>query len=236
MNLFDRFVALFSSPSEAFEGLVESPLAASQIILSITITLLAVGVMSFWIISQPDIKREIIASESAKIQKQVTDGQLSQQTADERVAGMETFFSGPMGTVISVISPVLMTIIFFFLFSLYFLLTGKFFGSEENYTFSVSMSLIAIVFILSSVFSLVSSSLMVFIGSISASFGPVLLIEEFNPNNALHKLAYHSDLLNWVLIYFYIAGFKITSKSSWLKSALIVLIPYFLYVGYKVFM
>lgn len=229
MNVFDRFTALFSSPSEAFEGLAENPLPTSQIIISLSIAVVVTALMSFWIYSTPEIKREIFDLQKDKIQQMVTDGKMTQSQADQSIAQMDSFSEGSFGTIITVVTGVIFAIGFFFLIAVYFLLMAKFFGATENYSFSTALSTLAVLTIFSSLMSLVSSSIIVIGGSMNTNLGPVLLLNEFNPKDFGHKLIAAADLLMWFYLFLMIAGFKVTSKSSWLVSGLVIVVPYILF-------
>ncbi|MCA0446470.1 MAG: YIP1 family protein [Bacteroidetes bacterium] len=235
MNLFDRFIALFSSPSEAFEGLNENPLPTSQIIISLSISILVSALMSFWVFTTPEIKREIFNLQKEKIEQSVADGKMSQSDADIAIAQIESFSEGSFGTIITVVSSVIMATGWFFLLALYFLLVGKFFGSVENYTFSVTLSAIAVLTLFYSLISLVSSAMVIIAGTLNTNLGPVLLLSDFDTKNTIHKMIVSADLLVWFYMFLMMLGFKITSKSSWQVSALIILIPYLLVKAYQIF-
>ncbi|MBN8706724.1 MAG: YIP1 family protein [Bacteroidetes bacterium] len=236
MNVFDRFTALFSSPSEAFEGLIENPLPTSQIIISISIAVVVTALMSFWIYSTPEVRREIFEMQKDKIEQMVADGKMSQSQADQSLAQMESFSEGSFGTIITVVTGVIMAIGLFFIIAVYYLVMAKFFGTSENYTFSTALSTLAVLTIFSSLMSLVSSSLIVIGGSMNTNLGPVLLLDEFNSKDMGHKLIAAADLLMWFYLFLMMLGFKITSKSSWLVSVLIILVPYLLVKAFQLFM
>lgn len=235
MNVFDRFVALFSSPSEAFQGLNENPLPTSQIIISISISVLVTALMSFWIYTTPDIKREIFNLQKEKIEQGVADGKMSQSQADQAIAQMESFSEGSFGTIITVVTGVIMAIGWFFLLAVYFLLFAKFFGTVENYNFSIALSALAVLTLFYALISLVSSALVVNSGSLHTNLGPVLLVSDFDSKNVIHKLIASVDLLIWFYMFLLILGFKITSKSPWLISVLIIIAPYLLVKAYQIF-
>lgn len=235
MNLFDRFIALFSSPSEAFEGLNENPLPTSQIIISLSISIIAMALMSFWVYTTPEIKREIFNLQKEKIEQNVTDGSMSQSDADMAIARIESVSESSFGTIITVVSSIIMVTGWFFLLAVYFLLFGKFFGSVENYSFSVTLSAISVLTLFYSLISLVSSALVIITGTLNTNLGPVLLLADFDSKNSIHKMIVSADLLVWFYMFLMMLGFKITSKSSWQVSALIILIPYLLVKAYQIF-
>jgi len=229
MSVFDRFLLLFTSPSQAFEGLDETPLPTSQIIISLTIGILVTAIMAFWITNQPEIQREMQVMQADRIQKMVNDGKLTQEQADQQLAAIEGFSDSTFGKVIPVAGGVVAVVFFFFLFSLYLFLMGRFLGNSETFDFYRAMQINAVLTLYSSLTGILTSALIVTLGTTSANLGPVLLLDQFEFNNTLHKLVASADLLNWFYIFLMVTALKVASGMDWLKSSLIIILPYLIW-------
>lgn len=223
VGLGDRIINVFTSPSEAFQGI---PLLSSKtsLWLGSFFATIAIGILVLFLISSNEtLKDQMAQLQSQKIQEQVDQGRISQEQADQQIEVFESM--GTMFVVFGSLGVVLMSVLYFFGASLVLWLAAKLLmGSTHSYTNFLGMyGIAAWIGILGGI---VTVLMMLALGSFAATPSAALLVfQEFNPTNTIHSLLSKIDAFAiWQAIAVGIGLSKITEKptSSGLSIALVL--------------
>jgi hypothetical protein len=123
ISLGNLIVNVFSSPSEAFEGLRTSPARASTWVLPLILLIVFASLMSYVMFSNESLRAQFMDSQSQRLQHRVQSGQMTQEQADQ--ATQQTERMGGMMIAFGIIGSVIVISILFFGAALIFWLVGK---------------------------------------------------------------------------------------------------------------
>jgi hypothetical protein len=123
ISLGNLIVNVFSSPSEAFEGLRTSPSRASTWVLPLILLIVFASLMSYVMFSNETLRAQFMDSQSQRLQQRVQSGQMTQEQADQ--AMQQTERMGGMMIAFGIIGSVITMSILFFGAALVFWLVGK---------------------------------------------------------------------------------------------------------------
>jgi hypothetical protein len=212
-SLMTRITNVFSSPSELYSEVSDTPVQNSSwltpMILSIFMALLFVVAIYF----NTDLRNQIYEKQSEALREQVAQGKIPQERYNQIVEGMEN--SGPAIFIgIGGVSAVVMTLVVFFGASLILWLAAKIilkFPGKYTKVLEV-FGLASFVGLLGSVITLL---LMYLFGSMTATPSPGLILGEgFDAKNKLHVVLASLNIFTiWQMGLVGIGISKITKKS-----------------------
>ncbi|HAL56796.1 MAG TPA: hypothetical protein DCP63_10045 [Bacteroidetes bacterium] len=122
-SLGDLIINVFSSPSDAFAGLRNTPARGSVWIIPMLITILLTAGFTYVMFSNETLKEQALEAQRKAIEERVASGSMSQADADRAAEGMEQM--GGMIMVIAMVSAVVVMAVVFFAAALVLWLAGK---------------------------------------------------------------------------------------------------------------
>jgi uncharacterized membrane protein len=184
MSWSDKFVSILSSPSEAYQQIVSSEPKSSNWGLPAVGTLLMMVLFMFVVFNQAPIQDQMHDNQLKAMQKQVADGQMTQEQMERAVEFMPKPGS-PMWMIFGSVMMVLVVFASLFGFSLVYWVIGKLaFKSTAPYmkiceVYGLGMFIMA-------VSSLIGMVFVVAMESIYAGANLTLFIGEVDPLNKTH--------------------------------------------------
>ncbi len=191
MSFTDKLVGVFSSPSEVYENVRQTPPTSSNWVIP-TVILIVVGLfMAYLINSNPTLSDQMkrMASEQMEkgLQKQLAAGKLTQEQANQardQMSGM-----GSTGTMIfTYASAVLGPVFGLFLGGLVFWLLGKGVMKATSPYMKV-VEVVGLTFFIGALESIVTTILAIGMNTMFASPSLALLVSDFSIENKMHLLA-----------------------------------------------
>jgi len=194
MSLPARLLNVFAIPGDVFEEVRKSRLSTANWLVP-TLLLVLTGCIGAWLVySQPAIQQQIRETQDKFIDKMVEKGRLSQEQADRQrqasaVGANIGVYIGPVFSAFA--SP-------FWWGFLVWLIGAKLFKGDFPYMKAVEVvGLGNAIAILGSV---VTTLLMVSMGSLSATPSPALLVKNYDPQNTSQTLLQVPNVITiWVL-------------------------------------
>lgn len=198
MSLSDKFVGILTSPAEVFQSIVSTePKTSNWMIPLIIAIVFAVG-FTLVVFAQPAIQDEMAASQMQQFEKQIAEGKMTQEQADQAMA-----FSKPgsaMFLVFGSIGVVLVVVFALFVYSLVYWLIGKtVFKSTVAYGKILEVNGLATY--IAPVTTLVTMILVVAMGSLYAQPAASLVLDKVDPTDTTHKLLMAVNLFEFWILY-----------------------------------
>jgi len=122
----DKLVGVFTEPAKTFTKISGFPLRSSDWLIPLLLVLLSTIISSIVIMSNPQIKYQLIQKQIEQIQKMADEGTIPQEAADTQKEMVRKTMESGVGAIFSSIGIVIFVTIFFFLISLFFWLISKF--------------------------------------------------------------------------------------------------------------
>jgi hypothetical protein len=186
MSLGARLLNVYATPGDVFEWVRQKTECCTSNWLIPALLSCLVGVVFTWIaLSQPNVEQQIREQQDQKIQQLVDSGKLSAadaETARKRIEQINLMMVVKMTGMVSV---VVMSFAMTFIVAVVLKLTALWWlrASVEYMKWVEVAGLSAMVLVLGTVVQLL---LVIIMGSILATPGPVLLVGEIDPQNKLH--------------------------------------------------
>ncbi len=211
-TLGSRIINVFTAPSEAFEGIDSLPsktgLWLAPFLLGIVVFVAVMLVIS----SDPALKGQILDMQIRGIQERVDSGAMTQQQGDQAMQAVENM--GSMFLIFGSIGGIFFLAVSYFGGALFLWLTGKLaFKAPAGYsTYLGAYGLSAWIGLLGAI---VTTLLMVGLGSMHASAGLALAIPDFDPLNTTHRMLARVELFGiWQAVVVGLGLSSITGKSA----------------------
>ena len=140
LSISDKIVGLFVEPSKLFSNLSKQKHAALDWAIPLVLLILLAISIQFLIMNNPALKQQLVDEQMAVVQKMLDDavaeGTLSQEQADQRYDGAAERMDQQMGAglIISIVSIIIVSLIFFFATTGIYVLVIKF-GLKGNGTY-----------------------------------------------------------------------------------------------------
>ena len=185
-SLGSTFMNVFTSPSEAFEGLATSAPSAKLWVIPFVIALL-LAITATFIISNVDVLHtQIIEQQQKQLDKALQENKITQERYDQTMNGMEKM--GPMFLVFGSIGAVIVISLMFFLYTLLLWLVDKFILKAVA-GYGKHLELYGITSWIAILGTIVSMGMWIGFGSMYANPSAGLaVLNEFDPSNKLHGL------------------------------------------------
>jgi len=194
MSLPARLLNVFAIPGDVFEEVKKAPSSTANWLVP-TLLLVLVGCIGAWLIySQPAIQQQLRETQDKFIDKMVEKGRLSKEQADRQreASGVSTSIGVYMGPVFSAFaSP------FWWGFLVWLFGTKLLKGS---FPFMKAVEVVGLGNAVAILGSIVTTLLMVSMGSLGATPSPALLVKDYDPQNTSQALLQIPNVITiWVL-------------------------------------
>lgn len=144
LGISDKIVGVLTEPGNLFSGLSKFPIKTMDWFLPILLVIIFASISNFVLMSNPEIKADIIEKQMQQMEKNfqeaVDKGQMTQAQADEQLDNIyeQMEKGGTLQIIISTIGITIVTFIVFFIIAGVFLLLSKSaLGGEGNYKISM---------------------------------------------------------------------------------------------------
>lgn len=198
MSLGGRLLNVFATPGDVFEEVKAAPDTTANWLVPALILIVVSWAAALLIFSQPAIKQQLSDLTEQAIQRQIDTGHMGERQAEQaRVAGEKWALIAAQ--IFAALGPVLVGFILPFLWGLFvWLLGAQLFKGHFSYMKAVEVvGLCNMILVLETI---VRTLLIVGLGNLYAAPGLVLLVNQFDPQNTLHKvLAAVNVMTFWVL-------------------------------------
>jgi hypothetical protein len=218
-SLAARLTNVVVAPTEAFDAIKGRPVAAANWVVPLIMSTL-VGMISVWVIfSQPGVMQGIRDAQEKAMQAQVDAGKMTQKDADAAMTKIEQYMTPTVYRVTFMgILLVVFPVMLFLSAAIFWLLGNKVFVGRFEYMKAVEALGLAMTI---SVLGIIVRMLLVVIsGKQTANFGPILLINQFDPNNKLHAFLAAVDVPTLWYLAVLALGLARLSGAGFVKAAL----------------
>src|SRR5262249_38700685 len=148
--------------------------------------------------SQEGVIRSIHEAQEKQLQKQVDAGKMSKEQADRALSAMEQFTGPTMMKIFGSVGAVVVSFVFLFLTSLILWLLGsKFFKGGFGYI--KTLEVVGLAGMITFLGTIIGMLLVVTTGNMAMTPGPVLLVQDFDQANRIHRLL---SQINLVMIWY----------------------------------
>lgn len=198
MPLGSRLLNVFATPGEVFENLRTAPPSTANWLVPALILIVVSWVAAWAIFSQESIRHQLSEITDQAIQKQIEQGHLNEQQA-EQARAMGEKWTGISSIIASALMPVFGGFVTPFWWGLIvWLIGGKLFKGDFPYMKAVeAVGLSNMISVLDVV---VKTLLILGLGNLYASPSLALLVKQFDPQNPVHSsLAFVNVMTFWIL-------------------------------------
>jgi hypothetical protein len=185
-SLGSTFMNVFTSPSEAFEGLATSASSAKLWLIPFIVTLLLAIAATFVVSNVELLRAQIIEQQEKQLDKALQENKISQERYDQTINQMEKM--GAMFVVFGSIGAVVVISLMFFLYTLLLWLGDKFI-LKASAGYSKHLELYGISSWIAILGTVISIGMMIGFGSMYAGPSAALFVlNEFDPSVKIHGL------------------------------------------------
>ncbi|MCX6921838.1 MAG: YIP1 family protein [Verrucomicrobia bacterium] len=226
MSLGGRLFNVFATPGEVFQEVKSTSVSATNWLVPALI-LLAVSWVATWLIfSQESINHQVSEITDQAIQKQAEKTHMSEQQVEqaERVAGIAKKIG-------AFVVPVFIAFVTPFGWGLILWLVGVK-ALKGNFAYMKAVEVVGLASMVSILGSIVTTLLVVGMGSLFASPSLVLLLKEFNPQNPLHSVLGLVNVMTFWLLAVRAIGLARLSNASFIKAFVWVFGIWAAYTGF----
>jgi hypothetical protein len=185
-TLGKTFIDIFTTPSDAYEGLTNSSPSVKLWLIPLLITLVLAITATFVVFNTDVLRTQIMEQQQKQLDKSLQEGTISQERYDQTMSGMEKM--GSMFVIIGSVIAVLLILLLFFLYTLLLWLADKFIlKATAGYTKHLELYGISMWIIILG--TIVAIAMKIGFGSMAA--GPsaaFTVMNDFDPSNKMHGL------------------------------------------------
>lgn len=212
-SLGTRIVNIFSSPSEAFEGIATMESKTSLWLIPMVVAILLAVAFSFVITSNETLKGQIVDVQAKRMQQMVDEGKITQEQADRQQEAMESM--GTLFAVFGSIGAIVVICLLYFGGTLVLWLIGKF-AMKAAHGYSTYLAMYGLASWIAVLGSVVSMLMMVGLGSMYATPSLALAVyPDYDPLNQMHFLYSKLELFSlWETVVIGIGLSKLTGKPT----------------------
>ena len=233
MSLGARLLNVFATPDDVFQEVKAAPQSTANWLVPALILIVVSWASAILIFSQPAIKQQLSELTEQAIQRQIDSAHLSEQQADQaRVMGEK--WAGLSSQIAAALGPVVVGLLLPFLWGFFVWLVGtQFFKGRFPYMKAVEV--VGLGNMIVALEAVIKTLLIVGMGNLYASPGLILLVNQFDPQNTMHKILATVNVMTfWVLAVRGI-GLARLSGASVAKSTIWVFVIWaaytFLFIG-----
>jgi hypothetical protein len=128
----DKMIGVFTEPTKTFEDTAKFPPRVKDWVIPVLLLFLLVGVIQRIAMMNEDVYFEIKQKQSEAIEKQVEEGNLTREQADQQLDTIDTFMRGPIGWVTTIAGTLIGGMIVFFIIVVFYFLIIKFLLKGEG--------------------------------------------------------------------------------------------------------
>ena len=211
-SLGSRIINVFTAPAEAFQGIDALPSKTSLWLIPFLLGIVVFLLVMMVITTDEVLKGQLMDVQIRGIEQRIESGSMSQQQGDQAIQAMENM--GSMFMIIGSIAGVVFLAASYFVAALALWLTGKFaFKSPAGY--SAYLGAYGLSCWIGLLGAIVTTLLMVGLGSMTASAGAALLIPDFDPLNTTHRMLGRIELFGiWQAVVVGLGLSTISGKSA----------------------
>jgi hypothetical protein len=237
MSFTDKLVGVFSSPSELYDNVRQTPPTSSNWVVPMLILIVVGIVMAFLIASNPTLSDQLkrLTSEQMEkgLQKQLAAGKMTQEQANQerdQMSGM-----GATGAMIFIyVTAILGPVFALFLGGLFFWLLGKGVMKASSPYMKV-VEVVGLTFFISTLESIVTTILAIGMNSMFASPSLALFISDFSIENKMHALAASVNVFTFWTLGVTSIGLSRLFQKDLPKVLVLVFALWILWTVFKVF-
>lgn len=126
LNHTDKLVGIFTEPGVTFEKTAQFKPKTADWIMPLILVIIASSVSLLVLMSNPQIKYQLMEKQIDNLQKQAEEGRITQEMADRQEERIREFSEGSLGSIFSIVGIVFGSFIIFFIISGVFFLASKF--------------------------------------------------------------------------------------------------------------
>ena len=216
MSVTDAMVNIFASPGEVYENVRQTPITHKNWVIP-TIILVVVGaLLTYLILSNPVIadqyKQQQKVQMDKQFEKQIQQGKMTQEQADQARAQAEQFTSPTMMIIWGLGAATIGPFFLLFFMALIYWLLGKTVIKAASPYFKVA-EVVGLTFYISVLETIVTTILVIGLGNAFATPSLALLVPNFSTENQFHMLASSANVFTfWILAVVSIGLAKIFEK------------------------
>lgn len=203
MSLSDKFIGILSSPGEVYQSIATTEPKTSNWSIPLVLSIVIAVIFTFVVFSQPAIQDEMTATQMKQFAKQIADGKMTQEQADQAMQ-----FSKPGSTMFLIFGSVGVVFVLafaLFVYSLVYWLIGKVaFKSTVSYTKILEVN--GLSYFIAPVSTLISMIMVVMMGSLYAQPSASLFVSNFDPTDKLHKFLMAINVLEFWMLFVVAVG------------------------------
>ena len=199
MSLGTRLLNVFAAPGEVFEALKPAPSTAANWLVPTVLFILTSWLSAWLIFSQDSIKQQLNDITDQAFQKQVDQGRLSEQQAEQAREAAAKY--GGIGSKIGAVAgPVIVGFASPFCWGLIFWLVGNK-ALKGNFPYMKAVEAVGLTNAIGVLEVIVRTLLVVAMGNLYAAPNLALAVKGFDPQNTLHAiLAMVNIMIFWLLL------------------------------------
>lgn len=198
MSLSDKFVGILTSPAEVFQSIIATEAKTSNWMIPLILSIVFAVGFTIVVFSQPAIQDEMSASQMLQFEKQIAEGKMTQEQADQAMAFSKP--GSPMFLVFGAIGIVFVVVFALFVYSLVYWIIGKIaFKSEVPYGKVLEVNGLAA--FIAPVTTMVTMILVVAMGSLYAQPAASMVLDKVDPSDSMHKLLMAINLFEFWILY-----------------------------------
>lgn len=186
-SLASKLLNVYAAPAEVFDEIAGRPPQHNHWVIPLVLGCL-VAVVSVWVMfSQPDLIQQMQEAQEAQLQKQVDEGNMTQEQMDQALAGMNQFMTPRVLKIGGSVGAVLAAVAFLLLIALgiWFILRILF-KAKVGYTKILEVTgLAGMISVLGGVVGLL---VILITGKMNMTLSPALFVEDFDPTNNAHAM------------------------------------------------
>ncbi len=192
-SMFDTVTNVFASPREAYETVVGTPVRHSTWVIPFSLTLVLMFVGVYLVFNHPTFSQQMREAQMAQFQKQVDEGKMTQEQADN-IANQMGSGGGTMFMVIGAIAGSIFVLLYYVLAALFLWLASKM-ALKTDAPYGKYLEVYGIASWIGIVGGVVTFVLMLALDSMYASASPALaILSNFDPMNTTHKFMKAADV------------------------------------------
>jgi len=221
---------IFATPGEVFQAVKTGPASTANWLVPALIFIAVSWAAAVLIFSQESIKHQLSEITDQAIQKQVDNGGLSEQQA-EQARAMGEKWAGISTKIGAALHPLIVGLGGPFFWGLIVWLVGAK-VLKGNFPYMKAVEVVGLANMVVVLEVVVKTLLIVGLGNLYAAPSPVLLIKEFDPQNTVHSLLALASVTTFWLLAVRAIGLARLSGASFAKAALWVFGIWAAYTGF----
>ena len=227
LSLTDKFIGVLTEPTATFDHIRAAGTRTSDWLVPVLIVAAILGIATMVRFSNPETAAQMSQQQEQAMQKQVDDGKMTQEQADETLEtiGNVTKIAAPIGAFISYIA------IFFLLCLVYWVLVRFLMKGDAGY--SQMMSVVGLAGFIGGIDQLLSLLLLVVTGNAFANLSPALFMSGGMESTLFRSMMVLAPVSIWAQ-YVVGIGFSRIANLSLMKGMIASFIVWLLFVLFSI--